>query len=81
MRSTTTSHRHAGSSAWQEKPRQTHKRWMDNVRKNVTTVGLLLVEASRLTQDREKWKSLVRLSMRAQASPFTKALSSSTKLY
>ena len=45
------------------------KRWIDNVKEDVTTMGISLVEAFRLTQDREGWRSLVRLSMRAQASP------------
>src|SRR6476661_7706656 len=45
------------------------KRWIDNVKEDVTTTGISLVEAFRLTQDREEWRSLVRLSTRAQASP------------
>src|SRR6476469_3926337 len=39
---------------------QPQKRWIDNV-KDVTTMGILLVEAFRLTQDREGWRSFVRL--------------------
>jgi len=46
-----------------------HKRRINNVREDVTTMGLSIVEASRLTQDREKWRRLVRLSTRARTSP------------
>src|SRR6476661_7474316 len=45
------------------------KRWIDNVKEDVTTMGISLVEAFRLTQNREGWRSFVRLSTRAQASP------------
>src|SRR6476619_2624670 len=45
------------------------KHWIDNVKEDVITMGISLVEAFRLTQDREGWRSLVRLSTRAQASP------------
>lgn len=48
------------------------KRWIDNIKEDVTTMGMPLVEATRLTQDREGWRSLVRLSTRAQASPLVR---------
>src|SRR6476469_2103567 len=44
------------------------KRWIDHVKEDITTMGISLVEAFRLTQDREGWRSLDRLSTRAPAS-------------
>ena len=41
------------------------KRWLDNVKADCTEKGLNIVEAERATEDRQKWRTILKLSQRA----------------
>ena len=45
------------------------KRWLDTVTKDCESRGMTLVEAQRVAQDRTTWKTILKTSERATASP------------
>jgi len=45
------------------------KRWVDNVTEDCKRRGWDIMEATRLAVDRQYWRSCIRLSQRASASP------------
>ena len=45
------------------------KRWLDNVTEDCKHRGWDMVEATRLAVDRQYWRSCIRLSQHASASP------------
>lgn len=45
------------------------KRWLDNIVEDCKELGITLAEAMKKTRDRDVWRAIIELPMRAQASP------------